>query len=57
MRLAGVLGMVLGPILCLIFLNICTSGVFDGLLSDLRLATRDMVAFLHNRTLDEDDRK
>ncbi len=57
MRLAGVLGMVLGPILCLIFINICRSGVFDGLLSDLRLATRDIAAFLHNRTLADDDRK
>ena len=35
MKLAGVLGMILGPILCLVALNICRTGLFDGLAADL----------------------
>lgn len=49
MRLAGILGMILGPILCLIFLNICKSGVFDGALADLKMAVSDIRALLNNR--------
>ena len=49
MRLAGVLGMILGPILCLVALNICRTGLFDGLAADLSLAIRDTAALLSDR--------
>jgi predicted PurR-regulated permease PerM len=49
MRLGGVLGMILGPILCLVFLNIYRSGIFEGLAADLKLAVRDIAALLGNR--------
>ncbi len=48
MRLGGVPGMILGPILCLVFLNIYRSGVFDGAIADLKLAVRDTGALLKN---------
>lgn len=47
MRLAGVLGMILGPVLCLVLINVCRTGIFDGLLGDLRLAVRDTAAILN----------
>ncbi len=46
MRLAGVLGMILGPVLCLVLLNILRSGVLDNTLRDLRAAFRDLSALL-----------
>ncbi len=46
MKAAGVMGMVLGPVLCLVVLNICRSGVLDRSLADLRLAYRDLSAVL-----------
>ena len=49
MRIAGVLGMILGPILCLVALNICRTGLFDGLAADLSLAIRDTAALLSDR--------
>lgn len=49
MRLGGVLGMILGPVLLLTFLNICKMGVFSGLTGDLRLALDDTRAFLAHR--------
>lgn len=49
MRLAGVAGMILGPILCLVALNVCRTGVFDGLAADLSLAARDTAALLGDR--------
>ena len=49
MKLAGVLGMILGPILCLVALNICRTGLFDGLAADLSLAIRDTAALLSDR--------
>ena len=48
MRLAGVLGMILGPVLCLVLINVCRTGIFDGLLGDLRLAVRDTAAILNS---------
>lgn len=44
MRLGGVIGMVLGPVLCLVLLNLARSGIFDNTLADLRLAVRDLGA-------------
>ena len=49
MRLAGVAGMILGPILCLVVLGIGRAGFFNGWLEDLRLAVDDVCAFLKNR--------
>ena len=46
MRLAGVLGMILGPVLCLVVLNVARTGIFDGLAADLALAARDTAALL-----------
>lgn len=46
MQLAGVAGMILGPVLCLVVLNICRSGVLDPTLRDLKLAWIDLGAIL-----------
>ena len=46
MRLGGVLGMILGPVVVLVILNIGKSGVFDRTLQDLSLAVQDMTALL-----------
>lgn len=49
MKLAGVAGMILGPVVFLVVLNICRAGVFDGTAADVRLAVRDIRAILKNR--------
>ena len=49
MRLGGVWGMILGPVLCLILLNIYQLGVFDNVTADLRMAVNDISALLKNR--------
>ena len=49
MRLAGVLGMILGPVLCLVAINVARTGVFDGLTADLALAARDTAALLRRK--------
>lgn len=46
MRLGGVLGMILGPVVCMVLLNLIRSGLFDGALADVRLAVRDVTAIL-----------
>ncbi len=46
MKLGGVIGMVLGPVLCLVALNVYRSGVLDNTLADVRLAARDVSAIL-----------
>ena len=46
MRLAGVPGMILGPVLCLVALNIFRSGVLDAALADMKLAAADLGAIL-----------
>lgn len=46
MRLAGVLGMVLAPILCLVGLDLYRSGLLDRTLADLRMAGEDISAIL-----------
>lgn len=46
MRLAGVLGMVLGPVLVLIVINMAKMDVLSGARSDLRLAVQDIRAIL-----------
>lgn len=47
MRLAGVPGMILGPILTLVVLNLLGLGLLDGVKADLRLALEDTAAILH----------
>ncbi len=49
MKAAGVPGMVLGPVLCLVALNVGRSGVLDNTLADIKLAARDLSAILQNR--------
>ena len=46
MRLAGVAGMILGPILLLVFMNLAGMGMFRGLRQDLIAAARDISAIL-----------
>lgn len=53
MRLAGVAGMILGPILCLIVLNLGRGGLFDGLGRDLRTAINDIGGILKGSVQDE----
>lgn len=46
MRLGGVLGMILGPVVLLIVLNVCKMDVCAGTRKDLRLAVQDVRALL-----------
>lgn len=46
MKLGGVIGMVLGPVICLVLLNVYRSGVLDNTLADVRLAAMDVSAIL-----------
>ena len=46
MRLAGVLGMVVGPLLLLVCINLVKLGIFRPVAADLRLAMRDVTAIL-----------
>lgn len=49
MKAAGVLGMVLGPILLLVVLNLKAMGMFRGVELDLAAAARDIAAILAQR--------
>lgn len=49
MQLAGVLGMILAPVVCMVFLNICKLGIFTPVLDDLRMAAMDLGLFFRNR--------
>lgn len=49
MKLAGVLGMILGPVILLILLNLAGMGMFRGLRLDLEAAARDIAAILSQR--------
>lgn len=49
MKLAGVLGMVLGPVVLLVLLNLAGMGMFRGLRLDLEAAARDIAAILSER--------
>lgn len=46
MRLGGVLGMVVGPMLLLVFINLGKLGIFDPTVADLRRAVSDIAALL-----------
>lgn len=49
MKLAGVLGMILGPILMLVLLNLTGMGLFRGMRMDLAAAAKDIAAILSER--------
>lgn len=49
MRLGGVLGMILGPTVALVILNLGKLGLFDGLRQDISAATEDIMAILQER--------
>lgn len=50
MKLGGVWGMVLGPILALVLVNLGRQGVYDSALEDIRMAVADVTALLKNKT-------
>lgn len=49
MKLAGVLGMVFGPVVVLVALNLAGMGMFRGFRLDLEAAARDLAAILSER--------
>ncbi len=49
MKLGGVLGMIFGPILLLVALNLAGMGMFHGLRLDVEAAARDIAAILSQR--------
>lgn len=49
MKLAGVLGMVFGPVVALVVLNLAGMGMFRGARLDLEEAARDIIAVLGQR--------
>ena len=51
MKLAGVLGMVFGPVVLLVVLNLAGMGMFRGARLDLEAAARDIAAILSQRPL------
>lgn len=53
MRLGGVLGMILGPTVALIALNLIKLGLFDGVRADAEAAVEDVIAILRERPEDE----
>ena len=55
MRLAGVLGMVVGPLLLLVCINLVKLGIFRPVAADLRLAMRDVTAILKGGAPDPSD--
>lgn len=46
MKLGGVAGMILGPVVCLVVRNLWQAGLLDRTAADLKLAGRDMAAIL-----------
>lgn len=53
MRVGGVAGMILGPILTLVVLNLLGLGLLDGVKADLRLAAEDTAAILRGSGTDK----
>ena len=49
MRAGGVLGMVVGPLLLLVCINLAKLGIFRPVMRDLSLAASDISAILHDR--------
>ena len=48
MKLGGVLGMVVGPLLLLVCINLAKLGIFRPAMNDLALAARDINAVLRS---------
>ena len=48
MRLGGVLGMVVGPLLLLVLINLAKLGIFRPLMDDLTMAAWDINAILRS---------
>lgn len=48
MQAGGVLGMVVGPLLLLVCINLAKLGIFRPVLDDLALAARDINAILRS---------
>ena len=48
MKLGGVLGMVVGPLLLLVCINLAKLGIFQPVLDDLSLAAADINAILRS---------
>ena len=55
MKAGGVLGMILGPTILLICLNLAAMGIFHGLRLDLVAAARDILAILSRRPGDPEE--
>ncbi len=55
MQVAGVAGMILGPVLCMVIINVSKLGVLDGVSADLHMATGDVAALLKNRVEPEEN--
>lgn len=55
MQVGGVAGMILGPVLCLVVINVCRSGVLDNTLRDVKLAASDLSAVLKSGQPEESD--
>ena len=51
MKLAGVAGMVFGPVVLLVILNLAGMGMFRGVRLDLEAAGRDIAAILSERPM------
>lgn len=49
MKTAGVLGMIFGPVVLLVLLNLAGMGMFRGARLDLEAAVRDLAAILSRR--------
>lgn len=49
MKLGGVLGMILGPIVVLVLINLGKTGMFSGVWADLRAAAGDLAAVLAHK--------
>ena len=54
MRIGGVLGMVVGPLLLLVCINLARLGIFRPAMGDLSLAAADISAILRGRPAPED---
>ena len=57
MKLGGVLGMVVGPLLLLVCINLAKLGIFRPVLDDLALAARDIDAILRSGRRAREDRE
>jgi len=57
MKVGGVLGMVVGPLLLLVCINLAKLGIFQPVLDDLALAAGDVAAILRSGRREEDRKK